>query len=173
MLSFPKKKHLQPEVSKSMKAIIPEASLQIFADDYYQLKRIRYIRIPDGIFRWIAVNASEGIKKWFRWTFGGMPDNLLLLPLGKYLLAIPIELKTEDKKGRAVGTLHGKQKSRSEEQNWIIARNQQQIMDATEQAEKDAELLKRVISLPDWQNYLEEYMAIAEYAHARNEENKK
>jgi len=68
----------------------------------------------------------------------------LLLPLGKYMLAVSIELKTEDKKGRSVGSLHGKQKHNAEEQNWIIARNQQQIMDATEQAEMDAEKIRKL-----------------------------
>jgi hypothetical protein len=145
MMSFPKKSWGQPIESPTMKAEIPEASLQVFADEYYQIKRIRYIRIPDGIFRWIAVHASEGVKKWFRYTFKAMPDNLLLLPLGKYMLAVPIELKTQDKKGRAVGKLHGEQKHRAEEENWIIARNQQQIMDATEQAERDAEEIKKII----------------------------
>ena len=142
--AFPKAKWKQQPVSKTMKAEIPEASLQIFADEYYAIKRIRSIRIPDGIFRWVKMNASAGIQKWFFGMLGGMPDNLLLLPLGKYMLAVSIELKTEDKKGRSVGSLHGKQKHNAEEQNWIIARNQQQIMDATEQAEMDAEKIRKL-----------------------------
>jgi hypothetical protein len=158
MLMFPKKKHLQPEVSKSMKAEIPEESLQIFADEYYQIKRIRYIRIPDGIFRWLKIKAPAGVQRWFFGMFGGYADNTLLIPIGKYLLAVPIELKTEDKKGRAVGALHGKQKNRAEEQNWIIARNQQQIIDATERAEKDAELLKEFLSWEAWRQIIEGIM---------------
>jgi hypothetical protein len=145
MLMFPKKKWSQPAESPYKKAEIPEESLQVFADEYYQIKHIRYIRIPDGIFRWIKMKASTGIQKWFFGMFKAMPDNLLLLPLGKYMLAVPIELKTQDKKGRAVGQLHGEQKHRAEEENWIIARNQQEIMTATEQAEQDAEKIKEYI----------------------------
>jgi hypothetical protein len=152
MMSFPKKKWSQPKESPTMKAEIPEESLQIFADEYYTIKRIRFIRIPDFFFRWMNVKAPIGVRKFFCGMFGGYPDNLLLLPIGKYMLAVPIELKTQDAKGRAVGKLHGKQKHNAEEQNWIIARNQEQIMEATEKAECDSVILRNLLTVENWQD---------------------
>ena len=42
--------------------------------------------------------------------------NLVLIPIGKCFLAMPIELKTQDRRGRAVGALHGKQESKRQRQ---------------------------------------------------------
>jgi hypothetical protein len=145
LLPFAKKKWKEPDKSKTMKAEMPEDFLQVYADELLELKGLKSIRIPDNMWRWIAVNAPEGVKKWWRWLFGGWPDNLILIPIGKYMLAVPIELKTQDKKGRAVGALHGKQKINAKEQNWTIARSPEAFRDAVEQAESDAEKINKIL----------------------------
>jgi hypothetical protein len=143
---LPKKKWLQAVVSPTGKAECSEDDLQVFADEFYELKRIKNIRIPNAVFRWLKMNASAHIQKWFFGLFGGWPDTLLLLPCGKYMLAVPIELKTQDKKGRPIGMLHGKQKHNSEYENWIIARSPEQIQAAVAQAEADCEKIKNILN---------------------------
>jgi hypothetical protein len=77
------------------------------------------------------MNASPGIQKWFFGTFGGRCDNLLFFPTGKgFSIAFHVELKT------TIGKLHGKQKGNLKEEEWIICRNQQDIIDTVEKAEK-------------------------------------
>ena len=133
------------QVLSSCDTEMPESALQTYADELLELKGLKSIRIPDGMWRWIAANAPEGVKKWWRWLFGGWPDNLILIPCGKYLLAVPIELKTQDKKGRAVGALHGKQKHNAEAEKWTIARSPEAFRGAVERAEKDAEKINKIL----------------------------
>jgi len=106
----------------------PEDALQRQLDDMLAAYHIWYIRIPDKIWKWLAMCAPQSIKVWFRGVFGGIPDSLPMLRISdKYMLCCPIELKT------AKGKLHGKQKhwegqgipvqvSRSPEQSIAIVR---------------------------------------------------
>lgn len=119
---LPKKKWSQPEESKSMKAECPEELIQGAVDEYLALKRIKNYRIPDGFFRWIKMKAPIGIQKWFFGVFGGKEDNTCVIPLGNgYGFTLMLELKTQDKKGRAVGQLHGKQRRSGDD--WKICRS--------------------------------------------------
>ncbi|MBT8489696.1 MAG: hypothetical protein KJN62_01470 [Deltaproteobacteria bacterium] len=131
-MEFSKKKWLRTVNSATMKSEVPESELQKAVDDYLAVKRLSYYRIPDSFFRWLASgkfigrvyheNAPERIKKWFRWMFGGKPDNTIIIPIGNGLaLSLLLELKTQDSKGRAVGQLHGKQKHHEDE--WIVCRS--------------------------------------------------
>jgi hypothetical protein len=133
---IPKKKWSEPVKSTTMKPEMPEYYLQAFADDYIYWKKYKNIRIPDSFFRWIKMNAPARVQKWFFWLFGGFPDNLILIPMGKYMLAIPMELKTQDAQGRAVGALHGKQKHNARDEHWLIARSTDQIQNIVDDAEK-------------------------------------
>jgi hypothetical protein len=144
-LPLAKKKWQEPDKSKTMKAEMPEASLQIYADELLEIKGLKSIRIPDGMWRWIAANAPEGVKKWWRWLFGGWPDNLILIPCGRYMLALPVELKTADKHGKAVGALHGKQRHNAEAENWTIARSPEAFRETVERAERDAEKINKIL----------------------------
>lgn len=92
------------------------------------------------------MNAPQRVQRWFFWLFGGFPDNLVLIPFGGYMLAVPLELKTQDAKGRAVGKLHGKQKINARNENWIIARSTDQIQEAIAIAETYAKALNQKIS---------------------------
>ena len=142
-MMFPKKKWGNPE-SKTMKAIVPENAIQKAVDDYLNLKRLQFYRIPDGIFRWIKMKAPIGIQKWFFGMFGGKPDSTVLIPIGNGIaLALLLELKTEDKKGRAVGKLHGKQKHHEDE--WIICRNVDSAIKTIDEFEKTAEKVKKML----------------------------
>jgi hypothetical protein len=130
-MMYPKKKWSDPP--KSDIPNVPEAALQTFMDDLLEYKHIRSIRIPDGIFRWVQVNASQGFRAWFNKVFAGFPDNLLLIPTGQgYMKAFPIELKT------ATGKLHGKQKTRAKEQGWKVCRSTTEIVVAVDEAERVA-----------------------------------
>lgn len=141
-MMFPKRKWSQPDRSKNMVAECPEDLMQQAVDEYLELKRIDYIRIPDSFFSWIARNAPEHIKIFFRKIFGGRPDNTCLIPLGDGLaLALLLELKTRDAKGRAVGRTHGKQKR--EEEYWKICRSVDEAMAEIDRFEKIAEMYKK------------------------------
>jgi hypothetical protein len=101
---IPKKKWQQQE-AEYQPYDGPESDLQKQLDDMLVVLGIWFIRVPDGVWRWIAWKASEHVKKWFRHVFGGMPDTLPMIKISdKYMLCAPIELK--NKKGQ----LHGKQK---------------------------------------------------------------
>ena len=105
MFPKPSRKPRRRWPSVPAKAEIPESSLQLFCDDYLELRQVRYIRLPDGFWRWLAVRGSEGIKRWFRGLFAGIPDNTCFIPINdKYSLCLHLELKTR------IGQLHGKQK---------------------------------------------------------------
>jgi hypothetical protein len=125
-MMFPKKKWSQPQ-GESGTVNVPESEIQAFADDLLACKpHIRNIRIPDSFFRWVKMNAPQHIQKWFCGMFAGQPDNTMLIPIGSgYSLAMEMELKTQDAKGRAVGKLHGKQKHH--EKDWRICRSTQEV----------------------------------------------
>ncbi len=127
--SLPKAAWLKPADSPTMKAEIPEAALQSFADDLISLRGHSCIRFPDAFLGWVKVNAPPWIQKvFFGQIAGRMPDNLVLHQIGPGLfLALKLELKTQDKKGRAVGKLHGKQKAFALAEKWPIVRSPEDI----------------------------------------------
>ena len=141
---FPKKKWSQPEKSRTMVAECPEDLMQGAVDEYLQLKRIKFYRIPDSFWRWIAMKAPPSIQKWFRGMFGGQPDNTCIIPIGDGLaIALLLEIKTQDLKGRAVGRTHGKQKH--EEEHWKICHSIDQAIAEIDKFEHAAEKLKKVV----------------------------
>lgn len=113
--AIPKKKWLE-KPAPTIK--ISEAEIQDQLNDLLEAYGIEYIRIPDGVWRWIMFNAPATIQAYFKKTFQGIPDNVCFLPIDdKYYLAIKLELKT------ATGQLHGRQKYFAKTQNWIISRS--------------------------------------------------
>lgn len=141
----PKKSWGRKPRSHTMKVEASEKDIQKGVDDYLQLKRIDYIRIPDGVFAWIHYNATKSFQKWFNGTFGGRPDNTILYHLtGPYGLYMALELKTQDSKGRAVGKLHGKQKHHADD--WKICYSIDEAIEAINEFEKMAEKVKNMLT---------------------------
>lgn len=146
-MMFAKKKWSEPDESPTKRAVVPEKYLQSFADQYLALQRIRSIRVPDKLFNWINGFAPSWVKKLFNKAFGGLSDNTCLIRIAEsYSLALHLELKTEDTKGRRVGKLHGKQKPNARNQGWKIARNQNEIQAAIDKFIDDAEKLGELLS---------------------------
>ena len=103
MMLSPKNKWVEPPQTDGY--IGNEAQLQQQMDDMLSALGIWYIRIADGFFRWVKMNAPTRIQKYFFGMFGGIPDSLPMIRVSdKYMLVCPIELKS------AKGQLHGKQK---------------------------------------------------------------
>jgi hypothetical protein len=126
-MAFPKSGWFQP--AQGTKAEMPEAALQSYANDALALRRWGYIRFPDGFLRWMKLHTPSWIQAIFFEQCGGrLPDNLILISLGSgFFLGAKLELKTQDKKGRAVGRTRGKQKKCAEKEEWFIARSPEQI----------------------------------------------
>ena len=117
----------------------PEAALQRFLDDLLKVKKLRNFRIPDNFwsFLFATTKFNMGLRRQFAGIFGGWPDNMVFLPLtDKYLIALPIELKTQ--KGR----LHGKQVTMGFDMNYTVARDSEAILAAVEQFENDCATYK-------------------------------
>ena len=122
---------------KNPAVIIKESQLQRQCDDYLEAFRIRYIRIPDGVWGYLAYKASESVKIWFRKIFGGIPDNICILPINeKYNLCLALELKTK------TGKLHGKQKHWSKELAVQISRSPEDTMQIIDEFVKEADRLR-------------------------------
>lgn len=145
---IPKKSMLSPERSKTMKAEMPESALQKYANDAIELKKWDYIRFDDWFMTWMRLNAPIHVQKHFFSQIGGkMADNFIKIELGGgQFYCVQLELKTQDKKGRAVGQLHGKQKRFAQAEGWMIARSPEQINKALEKIEKIAEKIKNLCS---------------------------
>jgi len=128
-MAFPKSKWFQPPPSPTLKAECPEADLQEYANDAIALRGWSYVRFESALMGWMYKNAPAWVKGLFFSQVGGkLPDNLILVPLGcGRFYAVKMELKTQDKKGRAVGKLHGKQKRYALIEEWPIPRSPEQI----------------------------------------------
>jgi hypothetical protein len=128
-LAYPKKKWSKPERSKTGKAECSEDNLQNYANDAITLRQWAYLRFPNRFMAWMKLNTPPWIQAVFFGQVGGkMPDNFILAPLGNGLfIGLKLELKTQDKKGRAVGKTRGKQKHYAESEGWPIARSPEQI----------------------------------------------
>jgi hypothetical protein len=148
-MMFPKRKWGQPEPSKTMKAECSESQLQGYLNDLLELKKWSYLRFPDAFLSWIKLQTPPWIQKVFFSQIGGrMPDNFIFLPIGKGLfLALKLELKTQDKKGRVVGRTHGKQKNFAEQEGWPIARSPEQINAELDRLEIIFEKTKKFLAL--------------------------
>lgn len=147
---FPKKSWGQPEPSKTMKAECSESQLQGYLNDLLELKKWQYLRFPDAFLAWMKMNTPAWIQKVFFGQIGGrMPDNFIYLPLGNgTFLSLKLELKTQDKQGRAVGRTHGKQKNYAEAEEWPIARSPEQINAELDRFEKIFEKVKKYLASP-------------------------
>ncbi len=129
---------------KSVAVTLKEEAIQKQANDYLDIKKIRYIRIPDGVWGYLAYKASEGIKIWFRKIFGGIPDNICMIRINeKYNLCLALELKTK------TGKLHGKQKHWYKDLAVQISRSPEDTMQIIDGFEKEAERMKGVLSGED------------------------
>jgi hypothetical protein len=142
--AYPKAKWLQPAKSPTMRPECPEAALQTYANDAITLRRWAYIRFDSRLMWWLKANAPGWIQGlFFSQVAGKLPDNVILVPLspGKFL-AVKLELKTQDKKGRSVGRLHGKQRHYAEVEGWYIARSPEQIDAVLDEVQAEAEKIK-------------------------------
>lgn len=137
-MRYPKKKWSSP----GPVGVSKESDLQKFADDYLAVQCLKYIRIPDGIFRWVQVNCAIGFKMWFNKTFAGMPDNTVFFPVGEYSIALHMELKS------AKGQLHGKQKTEAQTLPWKVCRTPEEVMAAIQAAQKEADRLSSLRICP-------------------------
>ena len=146
-IKFPKKSKLQPGRSKSGKAVCPESSLQVAANDLIEVKRWNYIRFENWFMGWMRRQEFKYQKHFFSQIAGKMPDNLILVELGNgFFLGCKLELKTEDSKGKAVGQLHGKQKTYALAEGWPIARNVKQIEEVLQKIENYVGKIKNIFA---------------------------
>jgi len=144
-IKFPKKSKLQPK-SPTMRVVCPESALQVAANDLIDLKKWAYIRFENWFMWWMRKQEPKYQKHFFSQVGGKLPDNLILVELGEgFFLGCKLELKTEDAKGRAVGKLHGKQKSYALREGWQIARNVRQIEEILKKIENYAGKIKKIL----------------------------
>ena len=145
--AIPKKTWGKPR-SKTNKAQYPEAVLQKAVNEWLELKKIRYLRFPDWFLTWMRLNTPRHVGAEFFRVWSGMPDNIPLIKITDGIsLAVWIELKTEDKKGREVGRLHGKQKNKSKEDGWFVCRNLKSFESVMEKTTKIAEKIKHFLEV--------------------------
>lgn len=148
-LAFPKSKWFEPPVSPTQKAEIPEDLLQDYANQAITLRGWSFIRFHTKLLGWIKRNPA--VPEWVRKCFfsqvaGKLPDNLIMVKIApSTFLAVKLELKTQDKKGRAVGRTHGLQKHYAELEEWYIARSPEQINNILDKTEALAESIKKLI----------------------------
>jgi len=112
---------------------ITEDQLQGQLNDLLNAYQIRYLRFPDYAWQWLKRNAPIEVLKALTNAFGGMPDNICLIPIGeKYSLALGIELKVKGRKR------HGKQK------HWqsVVSRTPDENISIVDQFLKDANHIK-------------------------------
>ena len=119
-----KKKRKKPTLK------ITEKAIQKQANDLLNAHRIRYLRIEDWIWTWLRHNAPVQIVNELSERFGGMPDNVCLISVGNYCLALMMELKS------ATGKQHGKQKHWPAVQ---ISRSPDETIEIVNQFIEDAE----------------------------------
>jgi len=144
-MAYPKKSWLNPPSSGRPECT--ESQLQSYCNELLELKHIRFIRFPDDLLRWIKLKSPSWFSKAFFHVWGGRADNIIFFPLGNgYHLSVNLELKTADKKGRAVGRLHGKQIRNAEAEGWQIARSPEDISAVIARAEAMVVRIKKAIA---------------------------
>lgn len=140
-MRFPKKKWLPADKSITMIPECPEEHMQKAVNQYLELKKIDYIRIPDEIFKWIKIHTPPWIQMFFFRTFKTRPDNTVIIPIGNGIaIALLLELKTQDADGRKIGTLHGNQRFHSGE--WVVCRSVNSALMKIDEFVEIAEKLK-------------------------------
>jgi hypothetical protein len=149
-MAFPKSKWFQPQESPITKAEIPENLLQDYANQAITLRGWNYIRFHTALLGWIK--NSPTVPQWVRKCFfsqvaGKLPDNLIMVQVAPGMfLAVKMELKTQDSKGRAIGKTRGKQKHYAESEEWYICRSPDKINEALEKISKSSEMVKKALS---------------------------
>jgi hypothetical protein len=149
-MAFPKAKWVGKTASKTGKAVIPENSLQSFANEAIAWRKWIYVRFHNKLLWWIKTN--EHVPEWVKALFfgqvaGKMPDNLIMVQVGPgCFLSFKLELKTQDSQGRAVGKLHGKQKTYALEEKWFIARSPEQITEVLDKIQHLSERVKKCLT---------------------------
>lgn len=153
-MKFPKKKWSEPEVAPRNQPEIEEDLLQRFADEYMDTCRIKRFRFTDKMWAGLKLLTNNKPKwQWlliqFRLAFGGkMPDCMIYERMSdRYSMMFPLELKTQDNKGRQIGKLHGRQKVFGKDDGWTIARSPENIESELRQWIKDSEIMAQVFSL--------------------------
>lgn len=97
--------------------ILYEDNLLEYAESFCKKKQIQYYRIPDKFFHWINKAVPEGIRCWLYKIFGSQPDLIVFAPIGKYCIAVNIELK------RKYSYLRKGQKDASKKLPWLTVKS--------------------------------------------------
>ena len=130
-----KKKRKRPKVT------IKEDAIQKQCDDLLIALRIKYLRIPDWVWKWLKENAPVSVISELSGKFAGMPDDLPLIKLTeKYSLCLGLELKTE------AGKLSTKQKRWIKEVGGVVSRSPDDTIEIIDRFIKDADIIKNLIS---------------------------
>ncbi|MDD5394914.1 MAG: hypothetical protein PHE17_18000 [Thiothrix sp.] len=147
--AIPKKIWFEPQKSPTKRAEIPESALQFFADGAIDLFGWDSLRFPDALLGWMKFNAPPWIQKMFFGIVGGrLPDNLVMAQVAPGIfLSLKLEMKTQDKKGRAVGALHGRQKVFAKAEGWKIARSPDEILAVLKEFGAVVEKVKKVFDI--------------------------
>jgi hypothetical protein len=91
-LAFPKKK----KVPKQRKADTPEAIIQMRLEKYLDMTEVRYIRIPDCVYRLFTYTSIPvWVKQEMSSAFKGVPDLLCFKKSGDYNTSLLVEVKTD------------------------------------------------------------------------------
>ena len=125
---------------KKPKVYIKESGLQLQCNDYLAIKRIKYFRIPDWLWKWLAKSMPEEILIQLRSMWGGLSDNTASIPISdKYSLTLHLELKSTK------GKLHGKQKVMAKELPIQISRTPEESMKIIDSFIDEASWLKALL----------------------------
>lgn len=104
---------------KSKRAATPESILQEQVNNYLEIKGLKYLRLPDALFRALFPNPNiqPWVKHQIKLAIAGWPDNIVMVPLyNMYCLTLLLECKTD------IGQLTGLQKERSKELPFKVVR---------------------------------------------------
>ena len=101
--------------------ILYEDNLQTYAEKFCKEQNIQYVRIPDKFFNWINKALPTGIRCWLYSIFGAVPDMVVFVPVGRYCIAVNIELKRKN------SYLRKGQKDASEKLPWITVKTIQEF----------------------------------------------
>jgi len=106
----------------------PEEELQCFVNNYLDIRRVAYIRVP-------STNSITVMRA----ALAGIPDNTCKIPItDKYSLCLNLELKTRTQ-------LHGKQVRNANEQFWQIAQTHEQAQKIIDMFIEDSERIKKIL----------------------------
>lgn len=123
----------------SKKAKTPEAILQDRVSSVLNLLGIKYLRIPDLVYR-LCGWSDRRLKPWEKaqlsLAFKGFPDNVCLMPFGKYVIGVNFELKT------TVGKQSAGQRKWARELPVTVIRDVEEAQKAIKELEKYIEGLE-------------------------------